>query len=457
LIIQPEILNRINKYFQPLEKYYLVGGTVRDSLLQKGSKDIDIVCSGDTRVIARNLADEFSGAFYVLDEERNTCRVIVYEKGVKHLVFDFAHLRGDSIDEDLRERDFTINAMAVDLVHPDKVLDPLMGARDLLEKRLQPCSSSSFLDDPVRVIRAVRYAVNLNLNIQSSIIRQLKEAVSLLGKISPERKRDELFKILENDKSSTSFQILNTFGILSSLGIELDDCKSALHRMKIFETLSSLLANNPNSEKSQYFLSASILLKLGKFRTNLKNHLYQVNLSDRNTLSLDKLGAFLWDLPCLKFERCLFSLALSNQEIEHLTLIQKNRSKFQDFAQISFTINDRIIFNYFKSMGATGLDLALLSLADFARVPAAELNYDLWLHQLELCEKLFQTWYERPEVIYPPLILRGTDLFMEFDLSPGPLIGKLLDGLREEQAAGVVKTRREALEWVEVQLFPKPK
>lgn len=450
MIILPQSIAHVQQLIQPGENYYLVGGAVRDALLNKCNNDLDIICPGGTQKIARRLADQTSGAFYILDKERNTSRVIINESNGDRIVFDFTQLRGGSLEADLRERDFTINAMAVNLTDPVHVIDPLKGGRDLLEKWLRPCSGSSFRDDPLRVIRAIRYSVALDLKMESSTIQELKETVVNLDQISKERKRDEFFKILGRGKTSVSVQLLHSFGILPFLGIEnLTNFAKVLQRLRVLDSFMSYLGNDSSLLKRDYFQLASFISGLGKQRKNLSNYLAQPNHSDRTRKDLDHLGAFLWDTSHVDECEVFKKLALSNDESTHLYILLKNRNWLHEFVENGGVLDNRIIFQYFKRLGDAGLDLALLTLADTASVVTAELNHDLWLLELEVCGRLIETWFEHPEVVDPKMLLSGTDLLIEFDLTPGPLIGQLLENLREEQAAGEVLTRQEALDWVE--------
>ncbi|MBA4374554.1 MAG: hypothetical protein C0401_00070 [Anaerolinea sp.] len=450
MIILPQSIAHVQQLIQPGENYYLVGGAVRDALLNKCNNDLDIICPGGTQKIARRLADQTSGAFYILDKERNTSRVIINESNGDRIVFDFTQLRGGSLEADLRERDFTINAMAVNLTDPVHVIDPLKGGRDLLEKWLRPCSGSSFRDDPLRVIRAIRYSVALDLKMESSTIQELKETVVNLDQISKERKRDEFFKILGRGKTSVSVQLLHSFGILPFLGIEnLTNFAKVLQRLRVLDSFMSYLGNDSSLLKRDYFQLASFISGLGKQRKNLSNYLAQPNHSYRTRKDLDHLGAFLWDTSHVDECEVFKKLALSNDESTHLYILLKNRNWLHEFVENGGVLDNRIIFQYFKRLGDAGLDLALLTLADTASVVTAELNHDLWLLELEVCGRLIETWFEHPEVVDPKMLLSGTDLLIEFDLTPGPLIGQLLENLREEQAAGEVLTRQEALDWVE--------
>ncbi len=123
----PELINRLKEHSSQSRPLYLVGGAVRDSLLLKPCSDFDLVCHSDSERIARSFANENNGVFFVLDGERNTYRVLINTSPSSMTVFDFAAMRGVDIREDLSLRDFTINAMAVDLLAPEVVIDPFKG------------------------------------------------------------------------------------------------------------------------------------------------------------------------------------------------------------------------------------------------------------------------------------------------------------------------------------------
>ena len=138
---------------------YLVGGAVRDAMLGRDSNDLDFVLAGDTLKIARSLADKLGGAYFPLDATREYARIVLEsDTPGERVKLDFATFQGGSLESDLRMRDFTINAMAVNLNQPGKLIDPLGGAVDLAAKKLRACSPEAMLNDPVRILRAVRLA-----------------------------------------------------------------------------------------------------------------------------------------------------------------------------------------------------------------------------------------------------------------------------------------------------------
>ena len=117
----------------PDQEMYLVGGAVRDMLLNRLSPDLDFALPANGISLARHVANALKADFMVLDNERDTGRVIVTEAEGAHTFLDFATYRGNNLEEDLHARDFTINAIAFDL-HSGTIIDPLNGASDLRTK-----------------------------------------------------------------------------------------------------------------------------------------------------------------------------------------------------------------------------------------------------------------------------------------------------------------------------------
>ncbi|MBO9309396.1 MAG: CCA tRNA nucleotidyltransferase, partial [Chloroflexi bacterium] len=145
---------------------YLVGGCVRDALLRRPSHDLDLATPSDGRQLARRIANALKGDYYALDPERQVGRAIVRYDGVRYTV-DVARFRGGSLEEDLRGRDFTVNAIAVPLRGDlQALIDPLNGMRDLFDKRLRRCSPEAIRDDPIRALRAIRQSVQFKLLIE---------------------------------------------------------------------------------------------------------------------------------------------------------------------------------------------------------------------------------------------------------------------------------------------------
>src|SRR5512137_652654 len=137
---------------------WLVGGAVRDVLLGREVHDWDVAVERDAILLARATADRLNADVYVLEADLDMARVLVDDT-----MIDFARLRDTNLDLDLAGRDFTINAMAIDLQQPDRVIDRFNGQDDLEEGVIRALSESALTHDPVRMLRAVRQSASLSM------------------------------------------------------------------------------------------------------------------------------------------------------------------------------------------------------------------------------------------------------------------------------------------------------
>lgn len=413
------------------QKIYFVGGAVRDLVLGRENKDVDLLCEKETFKVARQWAAMNHGSFFVLDDERGTARVILNQNGNKQ-VYDFARQQGETLLDDLSSRDFTINAMAIDLGDLETIIDPLGGQNDLLVHTLRSCSESSFCIDPVRVIRAFRYSAAYDLQVSEITRKFLREAIPGLDAISPERKRDEFFKLLDlddpvpaivqmsNENILRHLEIPETnkeeYGVASSIAL-ISNEKEAFENLIAGESLQGLF--------HQYFESLRIR-----------------NSSDRNLRQLLLFFSLVMDSEIESIERISQQLLLTNDEIQHVSILARNRTETLSLFSKGERITRRELYQYFNRTNSAGLDLCLITIAEANNKQQMPLI-------LSATEKIFDAWFNHSEIVTPLPLLSGKDLMFDYDLTPGPVIGKLLGLLKEEQAAGVIMDRQQAEEWLE--------
>jgi poly(A) polymerase len=464
---------------------YLVGGAVRDLLLKRVVHDLDFVAPKDAIAIGRKVANALKGDFFVLDPERNTGRAILTTDANERYYLDFATFRGPDLESDLRNRDFTINAIAVDVRKPDALIDPLGGAKDLHARQLRPCSATAFTDDPLRILRCVRQAVEFELKILPETRRLLGQALEGLQNVSPERVRDELFRILEARRPVVALRALDMLGALVYALPELQALKGVAqspphteevwtHTLNTVQKLADLmdvLQPVHDAEAAANWTLGLVSLRIGRYRQQLNDHLAEGPNPDRTLRELLLLAALYHDVgkPATQqtdeagrirfFEHDQLGaqiahqrgarLHLSNPEIERLATIIRQHMRPLWLAQSGDPPTRRAIYRYFRDTGAAVVDICLLSLADTLATYGTELPQTLWAHQLEITRTLLEAWWEQAEEkIAPPALINGRDLMQIFHLSPGPEIGRLLEEVREAQASGTVKERDEALAYV---------
>jgi len=482
------LLERIISLLPSGSPIYLVGGAVRDALLNRQSYDLDFVTPGDSMKIARKLADDLGAAYFPLDSERKVARVVLRPKddisihGVHSVRVDFSAYQGADLTRDLHGRDFTMNAMAVEIHHLETLVDPMGGAADLISKRLRSCSASSFLDDPVRILRAVRFSVDLDLKIQSETLRLMREAARHLPDVSAERLRDELFRILSITHPATSLRILDKLAVLEFILPEvcalkdvqqspphtMDAWNHTLDSLNRLESLLDVLALEYDPDHASNLSLCLVALQLGRYRQQLAGHLNSALNPDRPHRGLIFLAGLYHDVGKQSTRtvddqgNCRFigheqigsklvekrgqALKLSNLEVERLISIVKHHMRPSLLSHPIELPSRKAVYRLFRDTGAAGVDICILSLADMLATYGPTIPQERWSKHVGVVRTLLGAWWEdKEERIFPPPFLNGDDLKDEFNLSPGPIIGYLLESLREAQVTGDIRSRQEAI------------
>jgi len=480
----PELINSICELLPPGQNLYLVGGAVRDMLLQRDTDDIDLVTKYNVRKLARTVADRVSGAFYMLDDERETARIICPEKAGLPNTIDIAMMRSETLAGDLRSRDFTINAMAVDLGKPDMLIDPLGGVHDLEKSRLLPCSHRAFLDDPLRILRSVRLAHDFKLEFDESLFPLIDQALPSLTKVSAERIRDELFRILDGDHVTQGIQLLEKLGVLMIEFPELDMMQGEDttgmrehgvwgHKISTIRNMEILCISFRKGKLAGAGTLDQLLVEawkgLDRYKKDIDGYL-------DNSLSGGRTLKGLLFLACLYLEspgnvntpaepgpsrqpaktikegslirKRGRALALSIDEMEYLDRTVNRLVEVRRLTRGESTVGGKEIYKFFRSTGDAGVGICILSLAELRATLGDENAMKKWQAGLSACVKLFDAWWgDHKRQVDPPRLLNGDDLKNEFGLKPGPQVGALLEAIREAQADGEVTNHRDALKF----------
>ena len=262
---------------------YIIGGFVRDKLLGRKTKDVDIVCVGDGIQLAHAVAGLFnprpSVSFF---KTFGTAHIVVDDLeiefvGARKESYQ-SHTRNPEIDpgnfqDDQDRRDFTINALAISLNEENygTLLDPFNGLGDLDKKMIRTPSDplKTFIDDPLRMMRAIRFAAQLNFTIAENTLKAISENVDRIKIISQERITDELNKILLSKKPSIGFELLYNAGLLHIIFPQMVDLAGAEymeghgHKDNFYHTLQ--VVDNISRETGDLWLRwAAVLHDIGK-------------------------------------------------------------------------------------------------------------------------------------------------------------------------------------------------
>jgi len=396
--------------------------------------------------------------------------------------FDISKFRADNIDEDLRARDFTINAVAAKLSLPAdssdvkpgraarieedisgdelELYDPLSGCEHLRKGLIIPCSDNLFTDDPLRLMRAFRFSAIFNASFSPQLHKMIVDQAPLLKSVSGERIRDELFKVLQVDDSTQWVRIMHKTGILAVIFPQLAACEGVeqneWHHLDVFEHSILTLEN----------LEKMLLVKdRPEWWPAFEKYLDENISGNRNYRELLKLGCLLHDLgkpDCKRIDgesgRVIFhghemegaritrdiseSLRLSVSESQYLQLLVKNHMR--PGVMLQQGVNDKRLFRYFSETGRDGLGIALLSLADRCSAQGSLSSNDLSEFELGIMN-IMQAFYEQLKRPKLSPFLNGNDLITHFKLKPGPDFKRILDALEEAQYLGEITSREEAM------------
>lgn len=453
---------------------YIVGGAVRDAYRRGAIKDIDIAVDGDAVRVARHIADWFDGDVFVMDVERGVARVFV-QTPEGQIVLDLANFRGETLKDDLRDRDFTINAMAADLLGDvSALIDPMNGQHDLNRKVLQRCTDHSIQDDPIRALRAIRQSVQLKLRIHPNTLEDIRENVAGLELSSFERVRDEFYNVLGTVQPSRGLRVLQHLGMMTYV-IEDIDALVGLeqnlphrfdgwnHTLLVIDRMNSILkaiSYKRTDNTAATFDLGMLVIQLDRYRSQLQAHIFREYGTGRTHQQLMILGALVHNLgktksltehipdTQLRAKIVAESLRLTNDEQKKLVSMVGAYRDVLDKPE--WTTLD--LHRFWFTLRENGIDAILLGVADYLGMVGAELEQSEWLVIVERVIIMIDTYFNQYEtIVNPTLYLNGNDIMEMLGLEGSPMIGRLLTLLREAQVTGDISSIENARDFIKLQ------
>ena len=459
---------------------YIVGGYIRDYLLNRPTMDVDFAVSGDVLAVGQEVADLVDGKSILLDEENVIVRVIV-RNGDEPWHLDFSSLHG-RIEDDLKRRDLTINAMAVKVTPymPSEpvIIDPYGGKNDLGSGTLRAVTDISFQDDPARLLRTIRLASDLCFHIESRTERLLSVHADLINAVAGERIHEELIKIAGHAGLHKILFYMDKLKILSALIPELDRMKGVdqprEHHWDVFHhSVKTVEATEFVLKEGDWRYDNDTLLETIPWIEDVIEHMDEVVANNCTRRQMLKFGALLHDIakPATKkvdpggktrflghasagadmSADILHRLRFSSREIKlveklvyyHLRPVQMANSGMP---------SSRAIYRYFKATDEDGIDILLIALADYLATYGPDLKYRSWEEHVALIKYILAERETQKSKILPKKLVNGYDVMDIYGLTQGPFVGKLLNLVHEAQATGEVVTREDALQLLEKEL-----
>jgi putative nucleotidyltransferase with HDIG domain len=435
-----------------VSRSWIVGGALRDELLGREVTDVDIAVEGDPEVAARQLAKELRGPVFRLSEAFGAWRVVDRRSG--H-VYDFAPLQGATIEEDLRRRDFTVNAMA----RPREggaVIDPLGGQADIESHVLRVIGPESYERDPLRPLRLARLAAELGFRPDPETEKLTAAAAPRVTEASGERVFGELRRLMLAEHAVQGLALADRLGLIHAVLPELADLhdveQSHYHHKDVYghtlEVLERLIEIEAEAEgELREVLDEPLAdeltrgegLRLGALLHDIgKPATHDVRDDGRVTfMGHDRLGGEMVRQVCRRLRTSeRLSRFLEAVTRHHLVL---------GFLVHERPLDRRAIYRYLKRTSPVEVEVTLLSCADRLATRGKNAERAIDAH-LELAKELMPTALEWRRTGPPKLPLRGDELAREAGIEPGPELGRVIAELEEAAYAGEVTDRAQAVE-----------
>jgi putative nucleotidyltransferase with HDIG domain len=441
---------------------WIVGGAVRDALLGESVADADLtVVRGREEEAARAVARVAGGSAFPLSERHATWRVVSSTEGW-HL--DVAALRAETIEADLRERDFTVNAIAVPLSGGEPI-DPTDGLADSETRTLRVASEHAFRDDPLRLLRAARLAAWHSLTVDARTLELARSEAGRAAEPAGERQFAELRGIVTGPDPLRGLQLMDELGLTAVVLPELEALRGVVqnpnhhldvlgHTLAVLEEWLGIEVDPPGFA--------------GDLAPTVEDFLAEPLADDLTRADALRFGALFHDLgkPETRSEGAGYVTFIGHDEVgariiagicRRLKTSRKLASHLEGLAlhhlRLGFLIHQRplsrrAIYDYLAATEPVAADVTLLSVADrlAARGEGPLASPEMVEAHLDLAREILPdalAWH-RDGAPRPPL--SGDELASELGMRPGPELGRLLEELRAEAFTGEIGSRDQALE-----------
>ena len=459
--------------FSSIRPVYLVGGSLRDRILNRPSNDYDFAVQGNARVCAEKVAAELGvRVIEIGKEDRAVYRVVSGDK-----VLDFSPIHGETIEDDLKRRDFTVNGLGFDL-SSENLIDPVGGLDDIRSKTIRLISEDAILADPLRMLRAFRLAAVLGFEIAPQTLSVIKERVALVARPAGERIRGELFKMMEAERSFPYIEQMSQLGPLMKLIPELEQCRDCpindqgydvfQHVMRTYQEIEIVFGDYMTlwpeyAEPIRSYLDqgnrkvllkwAALLHDLGKPATRSVDPTGKLRFLDH-----EEKGAHIARGICLR-------LRMSGHEGSYIDLIVQNHLHplLLFDARQRGTLTTRGIVRFARKYRDDVIGILLHSMADQrakagGRIPAhhrsrerggREADWEIGGAFAAFVQEILQIYFSDLKLrMTAPRLITGKDLIEQFGFTPSKLFAALLQKVEEARLNREIRTREEAFRLV---------
>ncbi|HET7051497.1 MAG TPA: HDIG domain-containing protein [Solirubrobacteraceae bacterium] len=458
----------LDELWQLADAAWLVGGAVRDRLLGRPTGDYDVAVTVDAGQLARKLARATHAHAFELSEGFGAWRVTARDRSWQ---LDLLPLAGETIEEDLRKRDFTVNAIAEPLGGGDHV-DPFGGLADLRARRLRMVSPQAFAADPLRSLRLARLACELDFEAEPETVSAARARAPALAGVAAERIFAEIKRIVIADRALDGLALMDALGVTDVVLPELTRLhgveQSGYHHLDVHHHTLAVLADtielerDPEQWLGEHAQAVALLLDepLANELTRGQALRFGALFHDvakpqtRNVTSEGRVTFMGHDAAGAKVAaEALTRLKASERLRDHVAALTRHHLRL-GFLVHEMPLSRRAVYRYLHDCEPVEVDVTLLSVADRLATRGRGSEVAIARH-LELARELLGealAWRaNRPR---PPV--RGDELARAVGLAPGPQIGRVLAELEEASFAGEIASADEAIEWARELLAGQP-
>lgn len=451
------IIQEIIKYSSDVE-IYCVGGFLRDLFLEKENFDKDLIVKGtDAEDYSKMLAEKLDATFIPLDEVNKIYRLVLKDK--KNCI-DITNILNDSIEQDLKRRDFTINSVAVNL-NTFEIIDINNGLKDLKNKKIRMIEEKNFQEDSLRLLRAYRFQASTGFDIESKTEHTIKKYISLINNPAKERINYELMKLFGGEYTVKALLNMEKSGILYEiLPIYLDVKKVPPNTHHHLDLLHHLI-ESVNQIQNIYKIS----------KPEIKEHLDRIDFGGYSRLAHLKLAGFMHDIgkySCWTIEEdtgrhrfikhddigakmavpILKKLKFSKKQIEYITKMIKLHI-YPSHIISNEIVTDKIKLRYIRKMEDDVIDNIILAMSDRLSARGKAVTDEMVKNNITGLTNLLNFYLEVKDSLEPlPKLLSGEEIMEILNIKPSKELGNIIKALEEAQLNGDVNNKAEAVSFI---------
>jgi len=435
---------------------FLVGGWIRDRLIGTASRDYDFVLQGDVRMFAERLSGKWGASFFVMGHgDPPNCRIVGRDYTV-----DMAPQVPEGLEQELSRRDFTINTMAFSF-RDQKFLDLLGGGRDLSNRIVRMVSPSVFNADPIRMLRAARLTTVLKgFRLSLSTASEIRMRPERIFESAHERVREEMDRIMASGRASKGLRLMQDLGLLRVVlpeflplfGLDqgpyhhLDAFEHTLNTVRETESLLDLTAGGPKDNPFQFCFKLNPEDRMVLFYAALLHDIGKAQSLTLNSQGVphfyghEKIGA---GMAMEVMKRLCFSGGRADR-VSRLI-----RFHVLGLGLIHSGATDKALRRIIHKLGSDLPLHVLLSLSD-RRAARGKGFREMEQKTISIGEALLNTYTEGGErLLRPEKLVSGREIMEILSLPPGPAVGKVIDQVRMLQIDRVIRSREEALSFLQ--------